>query len=341
MNIIPVVYASNNNYVMPTVVSITSLLANKGADTFYRIFVIENGISPENKARFGWTEYAGGYSIEFLKQDVEALNNPKLYGYWNPTIYEKYFICDLLGNYDKCLWLDGDTIIQGDLSELYNTDLDGFCLAGVKSPEMNYNIAVNKQPWLGMDWGKYLLKCINVGVLVMNLRELRALGGGGYFTEKTLEMLPRLENGGWASEQDMFNKLLVDRIKYLPLKYNFYQIYVDYYTTRYYYPFCFDRKTIEEAFEHPVIIHYSPKPWHYSNGAWINAHPYKKFQKIWLRYYLLSPYKNVRLKRKRLGVLTVFMRNIKPVVKTSHGLSVLKHFIMGKKISSPWYDFFD
>lgn len=43
----------------------------------------------------------------------------------------KFDICDLIPQYDKLLYLDGDIIVRQDLSELYQTDLNDNYVAGV------------------------------------------------------------------------------------------------------------------------------------------------------------------------------------------------------------------
>ena len=66
MNIIPVVYASDNNYILPTIVSITSILRNKRKDTFYDFFILDSGITEENKKKFNWPLYTDEYKIKFI-----------------------------------------------------------------------------------------------------------------------------------------------------------------------------------------------------------------------------------------------------------------------------------
>jgi lipopolysaccharide biosynthesis glycosyltransferase len=177
MNSIPVVFASDNNYVVPTIVAITSMLENKKQSTFYELFILDDGISNENKEKFIWAQYQNEYALKFISVDLKELESKKCCGTWVPAIYAKYFICDLLPDFKKCLWLDSDTIILSDLTELYNTELDNNYLAAVKSPGTNYNVAAEKHAVLSRE--KYYLKCINVGMLVLNLVALRELGGGG------------------------------------------------------------------------------------------------------------------------------------------------------------------
>jgi lipopolysaccharide biosynthesis glycosyltransferase len=340
MNNIPVVYASDSNYVLPTIVSITSLLANKGKETFYRLFIIGDKLSMEDRDKFSWKQHKNDYELHFLSVELKELEAAGAYGSWPATIYAKYFICDLLKDYDKCLWLDSDTIVLSDLSELYAVDLRDNYLGAVKSPGTNYNVAAEKHPVL--ERGKYQLKCINVGVLLLNLAALRRIGGGAYFMRETLLSVSSLPPKTPVTEQDIFNKLLTGRIEYLPLKYN---LYVDnpVFLERPYYPFCFDRSALEEAFLNPAIIHYTvpEKPWKYSNAEKAYAYPFKSYRRLWDSYYKLSPLSNIRLRRKRIPFTRLLWLFAKPILKKSVFLLKLKRKICHTKIESRINDLFD
>jgi lipopolysaccharide biosynthesis glycosyltransferase len=341
MNTVPVVYASDSSYVLPTIVSITSLLTNKSKDTFYRIFIIGEKLSKEDKDKFLWERHKDDYELRFLSLELKEPELARSSGTWPVNIYAKYFICDLLEDYDKCLWLDGDTIILSDLSELFSVDLQDNCLGAVKSPGTNYNVAAGKHPVL--ERSKCQLKCINVGMLLLNLKALRETGGGAYFMRETLSSISALSPETPVTEQDIFNKLLAGRIEYLPLKYN---LYVDdkNFIDRPYYPFCFDRNTMEEAFLNPVIIHYTvpEKPWKYADAEKVYAHPFKTYRNLWDFYYKLSPLSSLRLRRKRVPLARrLWWFFLRPILKGSPFLLKLKRKICNTKIKSPIHDLFD
>jgi lipopolysaccharide biosynthesis glycosyltransferase len=277
--------------------------------------------------------------MDFVKVDLRQIEKQHAYGTWVSTIYAKYFICDLLNEYEKCIWLDGDTLIQDDLTELYKTNLADSYIGAVKSPGTNYNVAAGKHPVLNIN---AFLKCINVGVLLMDLKRLRSIGGGIYFMNETLSVISHCPKGTPVTEQDIFNKLLVDNIKYLPLKYNaFVSDFI--FTSRPYYPFFFDRKTIEEALTSPVIIHYTlpEKPWKYTNAERIYAVPFKGYRKLWDKYYYLSPLADEKLRRKRILWIKKVWLLLKPIMKRAPFLLEIKRTLYHTKIDSPFHDFFD
>jgi lipopolysaccharide biosynthesis glycosyltransferase len=340
MTKIPIVYAADNNYVLPTIVSITSLLENKNSNTFYTIFILDTGITDENKKEFYWKKFNTGYELHFIGVNLGELVSHHAYGSWTPTIYAKYYISDLLPDYDKCLWLDGDTIIQKDLGELYDIDLGKNYLGAVMSPETNYNVAAENHYVL--ERSTYNLKCINVGVLLLNLKLLRNIGGGNFLHNETLNSIAALPNDSIVTEQDIINKVLTTKIIYLPLKYN---TYVDNFSFigRPYYPFCFDRKTIEEALLDPVVIHYTlpEKPWIYKNAEKMYDRYFKKYRALWDCYYRLSPFVKNHLPRKRISNIQIFYHFIKPLLKKSTFLLSIKRKSYKTHIESTIHDFFD
>jgi lipopolysaccharide biosynthesis glycosyltransferase len=168
-------------------------------------------------------------------------------------------------------------------------------------------------------------------------------GGGNFFLKETFNTISLLTYGTTVTEQDMFNKLLTDRILYLPLKYNLYVNNIINNFERHYYPFFFPRAVIEEAFSNPVIIHYTlpEKPWIYSNAKAVYASFYKFTTALWQNYYLKSPTSKKKLKKKRVGLFKILWYHLKPFLKQNRVLLKIKRHIAKTKANSPIYDFFD
>jgi lipopolysaccharide biosynthesis glycosyltransferase len=343
LNIVPVVYASDNNYIVPTIVSITSILLNKNKDTFYDFYILDSGIKEENKIKFNWPPYRDEYKIEFIPINLAELEQWGGNGQWPITTFGRFFVCDFLTNYNKCIYLDGDTLILDDLSELYNTDLTGKYLGGVKSPGTNYNVAANKHDVLSSDRERYFLKCINAGVLVLNLELLRRDGGGQYLQKKTFTISENLGKGKIVTDMDILNLLFVDKMEYLDLKYNFYINNIWNSVECHYFPFCFSRNVIEDAFSHPAILHYAlpEKPWIYANANAVYDRFYRFSTALWYNYYKKSPLGTNRLRRKILDPITILWYYIKPLLKKNGLLLEIKRKITGFRTNSSIHDFFD
>ena len=77
------------------------------------------------------------------------------------TDFFKFDLPDVLSDWDKVLYIDTDMIIQGDLSQLFNTDLGEAYIAAVK--DMAGMALESHHNRLGL--GNYF----NAGMMLMNL----------------------------------------------------------------------------------------------------------------------------------------------------------------------------
>jgi len=108
---------------------------------------------------------------------------------------------DLLPYYDKVLYIDCDMIFRNDLSELYQTiDLADNYMAGVF--EATLEVQQAHMQAIGCAPGTY----INSGLLLMNLKQLRADGMVAKFLEAAKE------EGLEFPDQDVINQLCKGRI---------------------------------------------------------------------------------------------------------------------------------
>lgn len=86
-------------------------------------------------------------------------------GIYSTACYLRLFTPSLLPNADKALYLDCDLIINGNLKELFDTNIDGFAVAAVRNATLSYIIV---KYYLGFDYWED--GYFNIGVLLMNLK---------------------------------------------------------------------------------------------------------------------------------------------------------------------------
>ena len=107
--------------------------------------------------------------------------------------YYRYIIADLVPQLDKILYLDADLVVCQNLSKLYETDLNGFYLAGVNDlfiQNQNYRSKIGfseSQPY------------VNAGVLLMNLALLRK----DKISEKLIETTKKMQGIIQYQDQDV------------------------------------------------------------------------------------------------------------------------------------------
>ena len=97
----------------------------------------------ENKKKLAKYE-SKNVKIEFvdLNYYIQKIQD-KLYtrDYYTNTTYFRLFIPNLYPQYDKVIYLDGDTVVLGDISELYNIDMGEY-----EDPEA-YHLRCKENIW--------------------------------------------------------------------------------------------------------------------------------------------------------------------------------------------------
>lgn len=233
-NNIAIAFASDNKYVKYMSVAIRSLIDNMSKEYNYDIVILENSIINKNKKIL--TNMCKDYknvSIRFVDMEhiYKNYNKKEFYVSKHVTLatYNRLFIPDIFEKYEKVIYLDGDIIIQGDLVDLYSTNLDNYLIAGIR--DMPTGAWLPYESWHNSKGEKYLqsylgLKSldhyINAGVILYNINECRKLN----FLNLCLEKLRWLKKPE-RHDQDVINAACEGKIKYLDYRYNFFTYYLE------------------------------------------------------------------------------------------------------------------
>lgn len=134
MNIVPIVFAFDNNLVLPACVCISSLMMNAKEDTFYDIFILHSAhIELKKEELDKLPDYYKNCRIQYRKVDSTFDNSFEIRGITTPAYY-RLLIPELIPEYDKILYSDVDVIFRSDLSNVYTSvDLTNYYVAGVNS----------------------------------------------------------------------------------------------------------------------------------------------------------------------------------------------------------------
>lgn len=245
---IPIFYAIDDSYAKFVAVSIKSLIMNANNNYNYDINVIYENLSEENAKKLKSLETDNVKIIltemnQNLSMITDKLGNRLREYTFTLTIFFRLFIPVMFPKYDKCIYIDADTVIPGDISRLYNEDLEDNYLGCIvdKSTIDNEILASYFEEVVGIPRDKY----INSGVLLMNSKKLRELK----IDEKFLDLYIKYGFDVIAPDQDYINSMCYGHIKYLSDIYD-----------------AMPNPNNKEA-EKPVIIHYNLflKPWQYEN----------------------------------------------------------------------------
>ena len=253
-NKIRICYCIDGGLIYPTLVSMTSALENNDKEKNVIIFYL---FVPHNFDKRNVEVFDSLKKKYFVKIHYYMIpprfNRLRKWTSGTATIYFKLYIPLILPHLERILYLDGDTLVYQDLSELFNMDFNG-----------NYAMGY---PFHGvgmMDkWGIKLVNYINGGVILFNIKEIIK-------DNKDVELLSfSLKNNGrlYFLEQDALNIVFYNRTGLLPLKYG---IYLFGNITTY-------RNTVKktlrvelneteliEALEKPALLHFAgcwPKIW--------------------------------------------------------------------------------
>ena len=134
MNIVPIVYAFDNNLMLPACVCIFSLMSNAKEDTFYDIFILHSAKEDlEHDQLDTLISFYPNCKIHYREVDDVFDKAFEVRGITTAAYY-RLLIPELIPEYDKIIYSDVDVIFREDLSDFYlNTDLDNYYLAGVNS----------------------------------------------------------------------------------------------------------------------------------------------------------------------------------------------------------------
>lgn len=131
MNIIPIVFAFDRNFVMPACVCITSLFENANPETFYDIFILHTeGEHLECDPRLSFDKY-GNHNIHYIP--VSSFQDAYEVRGITKLTYYRLLIPLLIPQYSKILYSDVDVIFRNDMTSFYNTDLGDNYIGGVNT----------------------------------------------------------------------------------------------------------------------------------------------------------------------------------------------------------------
>ena len=213
---IPIFFAVDDAYIPFLAVTIQSILENKNNKDLYIIKILYTNISKENINEI--LKYSkDNVNIEFVnvKKPLEKLKD-KLFvrDYYSDATYYRILIPNIYKEYDKILYLDADIVVLDDIAKLYNVNLEDNLIGGVPEPWFKEYKEFQTYAEKVIEVSSYK-KYINVGVLLMNLKELRNLDFENVFISLLDSVRYTL-----LQDEDYINRICRERIKYVDEEWN-------------------------------------------------------------------------------------------------------------------------
>ena len=205
--------------------------------------------------------------LKFVCVDDSDISRLKVDGHISPATYYRLYVSELLPhNVKKVLYLDSDIIINGNLSDLFNTHISNYSLAAVPDAFVDKNEAVRSKICLKRE-AHYL----NGGVLLLNLERWRSEKIG----PRALEFCISNPNSITFWDQCAINHVVQGKFYILDKKWNFQLHHMRRMSTYRFHP-----KAREDASSAAIIHFTSPyKPWFF-----LCTHPMKELYFKYLRY---------------------------------------------------------
>ena len=266
-----VAYITDDHYVMPTMVSMLSMKRNKDPQSEYRVYVIGSELNSENQSKLlamSEENFRVDVIDAVLEEEFRTLRKADNDLHVRPAAILKFQLPKLLSGVGKVLYLDGDTLVQGDLCKLYNTELAGRYAAVVK------DIISERNPG-HMRFLRYANQFyFNSGMMLLNLTKLRR----DNIAEKLVDY--RRKGINHFMDQDALNVVFRENVIYVSPRYNFLNKFYDWWPRERLSNFYGETfpETFEEAVKNAVILHLGSheKPWVYDMGFLTEL--YRKYQ---------------------------------------------------------------
>ena len=212
---IPIFYACDNNFVKYTVVSLYSMIQNASKEYKYHVYILHTDIEEETKK----SVYAlANENFEISFEDVTdyldtIADKLPLRDYYSKTTYFRMFIAEMFPEYDKAIYIDSDTVVQGDISKMYRTNIREAYLG-----------ACHEQAMVQVDeFGTYAEKVVgvsrynffNAGVILINCDKFRV----HFVLDKFIQYL-HTYNFVVTQDEDYLNLICKDHVYWLDQRWN-------------------------------------------------------------------------------------------------------------------------
>lgn len=266
---IAIVFIADNNFVAPTMVAISSLIENLSQNVSCEIYVICVDIESSKREL-----------IEKLSNDHVTVK-PIVFGdkfydleVTHPHVSKaalfKFEIPNIFPGLDKILYLDGDILVRGDLSELFDLDISNVYVAAARDMAGEYQ---NFDKIAGVE------KYFNSGVMLLNLKKMRQ--------NKISEQLIRARSERQdfkTMDQDVLNHVFGGSVLWADVRYNamaYNMILMQFSIEQINSFYGSDYASFEDLLNKSVIIHLTnkDKPW-LSKFAFMNEEWFLFFDRI-------------------------------------------------------------
>ena len=264
-----IAYMIDSKYLPYMMVSLNSAIKNKQKNTVYHVHVIAKDftLKDEEKLQKMASEKIKIkiYPAEEQYLDISHLGRFAVYS----IALQKLFIPDYLKQINKVLYLDADTLVLKDLSEVYKTELADNYVAAVKDGLMfEYPEHIVET---GLEWRNFYF---NSGIMLLNLQKIRE------DKIKRKALIYYNTHQDIFGDQDVLNVVFRTKILSLSYRYNCISKFFEERDAKFLSEFYgeFVPQSPEEVYKNAAILHFAGhKPW----TEWYDQ---KILKNLWYEY---------------------------------------------------------
>ena len=268
---IQIATACDQRFAMPLTVAIRSLLDSYSGGSSIHLHIVAGGFDDALRRRCE-TSWPAGCEVTWHEPpDLSSYRLP-LSDRLPVQTYHRLVVPQLLKEYDRAIYLDADTLVLRDITELWQTDLGDAIVAGAQDLSCpwfdfaasmpNYELArrfllpeppIPNLRQLGLDPRS---PYINAGILVIDLQKWRAAN----LTEELIRFTEAHFEHNVSADQYAINCCLTTRRTLIDPRWNQLQSFFKYPSWR---ESPFDAETFRQLQEDPWIAHFAGegKPW--------------------------------------------------------------------------------
>ena len=252
-------YSTDNKYCYPTLVAMTSLAETAGPKTYYEIYVLHTpDFTKDNKEILRSVE-----KRHYNKCSVILINMGNRFvglkvDHLATSAYYRLVFHDVVPNHKRIIYMDGDTMVRHDLTDLINLDMkDKYILGFLDSVQS----AIEK-------FGIKNATVLCSGILLIDLESLRKFN----YTDKINDFIEKNRDRLNQHDQTIINVVFQDKLAPIPPKYGMWA-FADEWSVDEHLGFQhswnnYNKKEFYEAWRDPSIVHWIwPKPF------WSNYYP--------------------------------------------------------------------
>lgn len=260
MNKVPIVFTFTDDFIVPAYIAIKSLMDYASGSTEYEIIVFHYDLGRKHISELkNLVALAGHHTIKFERVDKRRFGRYPQSTHWPVIVYIRLFLPELLETYDKVIYSDVDVLFQGDLSDVFQMNMEGYDWGGIRTEINSRNMIGHK--YFENNPNKYIYMS---GFMICNLKRMRE----GGFTDIIRDNIRKYSADLQMFDLDVLN-MSSSRIKKVPFRYAIPINLYEHKNVRNTYEYSYMKNVytydeLEEEKRKKRIIHYAGgrgKPW--------------------------------------------------------------------------------